>query len=99
MMYVADIRGKEVIDKQASIVGVVDDVAIDERALKVLHLVVTLDKSKRDSYDLPRSLFGGGKKIQVLAEEVDAIADKVLLNQTLAELLEIGEDTDEGEPT
>ena len=96
MIYLTELKGKEVIDKMASIVGVVEDVAIDEEKMLVRHLVVQIDKSKRETFNLGKGLFGGStKKIDILAEEVGAIADKVLLNRTLAQIFETTDDGDD----
>ena len=95
MIYLTELKGKEVIDKMASVVGVVEDIAIDEEKMSIRHLVVQIDKSKRETFNLGKSIFGGStKKMDILADEVGAIADKVLLTRTLAELFEATDDSE-----
>ncbi len=98
MIHLTELKGNEVIDKMASIVGMVEDIAIDEDKMVVRHLVVLIDKSKRDSFNLSKGLFGGStKKVDILSEEVGAIADKVLLNRSLAEIFETADEGEEAE--
>lgn len=70
-MHISKIMGKGVLDKNANIVGKVDDFNIDISSWTINHLVVKL---------------GLIKKLPISVDKIDKIGDKVILKITKEEL-------------
>ena len=73
-MYITEIMGKEVLDKNAAAIGKVTDVNIDFPGWKVIYITVKM---------------GVFNKFNVGVEKIDKIADKVMLNVVKDELIPV----------
>ena len=83
-----EIVGKRVIDKKARLLGKVNGVEVDAKAMKITHFYLDVDKDAVNDLGLKKMMMGGVKAV-VPIEMVDAISDSILLNGIISELRNI----------
>ena len=84
-----EIEGKEVIDKQAHLIGKVCEIALDPNIWKVTHICVDMDKNIVEKIGLKKPLIGS-VKATIPIEMIHAMSDRILLrNESLDELKQV----------
>ena len=83
-----EILGKKVIDKKARLLGKVNGVEVDAKAMKITYFYLDVDKDAVNDLGLKKSMMGSVKAV-VPTEMVDAMSDSIILNGTISELKNI----------
>lgn len=79
-----DILGKEILNNEGNIVGRVKDVCIDPSNMKLTSLIVS-GVSKKSGFSFTGNNNDVEEKIPI--EEVGSIGDKILLTESLSDIL------------
>lgn len=84
-----EIEGKEVIGKQAQIIGKVCGIEVDTNTWKVMHICVEVDKNVVESLGLKKPKIGN-VKVNIPTEIIDVTSDRILLkNESLDDLKKV----------
>ena len=83
-----EIVGKKVIDKKARLLGKVNGVEVDAKAMKITHFYLDVDKDAVNDLGLKKPMMGSAKAV-FPTEMVDAMSDSIILNGTISELKNI----------
>jgi len=84
-----EIEGKEVIGKQAHLIGKVSEIEFDTKTWKVTHVCVDVNKNIVEDLGLKKPTIGT-VKATIPVEIIDAISDRILLgNESLDELKKV----------
>ena len=85
-MKAKEIEGKEVIGKQAQLIGKVFEIEVDTNTWKVTHIYVDMDKNIVESLGLKKPKIGV-VKATIPIEMIDVASDRILLkNESLDDL-------------